>query len=144
MGALTDLASVSPGTSTGIATLQCASVVPGGQLLPGAAETLVPVIIPLPRPPAARTVPVPVAKTLPPIGMSPVQRISIPSMMIWPEVAVWSPLGTMSSKPSVASLVATIPWYGTCPRFVSTVSNRMTAPGVVDVTGVVPSTVSAL
>jgi hypothetical protein len=88
--------------------LQCAAVVPVGQLLPGASETVVPVIILLPRSAAAFTVVVPVMKTLPPTGMLPVHLIPVPVMTSSPELAVWLPSLMMSSNASPPLLVTTM------------------------------------
>src|ERR1700685_4637248 len=99
---------VSDGSSTVTLIEQRGTVLPDGQLLPGAvvdsvlAMTLLPVS-------GFLTVTVPVIVTVPPTGIDPVQVTPLPLMTSVPEVAVWSPLGTASSKTLLASVVIVIP-----------------------------------
>src|SRR5580693_805996 len=124
---------VSDGISTVTLIEQRGSVLPDGQLLPGAvvdnvlAMTLLPVS-------GLFTVTVPVTVTVPPTGMLPVHEIPVEVRASVPEVAVWSPLGVASSSTSVMLEAIVIPVKGTCPELVNVAVNRTTPPGVVVLT----------
>ena len=99
---------VSPGISTFTVAVHGGSVLPDGQLLPGAAVDSVLVITLLPVS-GLFTVTVPVTVTVPPTGMLPVQEIAVPVSASVPDVAVWSPFGVASSTTSLMLLEIVIP-----------------------------------
>ncbi len=96
------------GISTGRVAVQRGSLASGGQLLPGAVETRVPVSSLLPVS-GFCTVKVPVMVTVPPTGMSPVQVIAVAVRLRLPLVATWSPVGVASSTTPLVGLVTVMP-----------------------------------
>src|SRR3982750_201093 len=114
---------VSAGTRTVISAVHRGSLPPDGQLLPGAADTRVPVMTLLPGS-GFSTVSVPVTVITPPTGMDPVQVMAVDVSTRLPagppqlELATWSPVGIASSTVSALGLDTVIPVYGTCPVLV--------------------------
>ena len=94
---------VSWGMSTVTSTVHRGSDPPGGQVLPGAEDTRVPVMILSPVA-GSLTVKLPVTVTTPPTGMLPVQVIAVEVRTRLPEVATWSPVGIASSTVSALGL----------------------------------------
>ena len=90
------LVMVRAGVSTSMVVPQRGSVLPAGQLLPGASEVLISVRTWSPVS-GLFTVTEPARVTVPPTGTSPVQTAPVVPREKLPEVAVWSPLPTASS-----------------------------------------------
>ena len=86
------LVMVRAGVSTGTLTVQRGSVLPDGQLLPGAVVTSVAVSTVFSGT-VLCTVTLPLMVTVPPTGMLPVHETLVVVTVSVPEVAVWSPLG---------------------------------------------------
>src|SRR5260370_27221995 len=100
---------VSAGVSTWTVVVQRGSVPPGGQLLPGASDAQVLVMMPLPGS-GFFTVMVPVTVTTPPTGMSPLQYAPVAVMTNAPEVTVWSPLGlALATRSAPPTMLTTAP-----------------------------------
>src|SRR5580693_506137 len=102
------LTMVRAGVRTLVTALQRGSVLPEGQLLPGAVVLMTEDRILFPVS-GLLMVTVPVMVTVPPTGMLPVQVAAVPATVSVPDDAVWSPLLVASSKTPVRLVETVIP-----------------------------------